>query len=65
MPKITQQTKISQQKKSRYRPQKISEETFSPTETDIKGFEFEIPSDGLSRTSETRISDLTQKQHKN
>ena len=43
----------------------MSEEAFSPIETDMKSFEFEIPNDGLSRTSETRTSDLTQKQHKN
>ena len=64
MPKITQQTNISQQNKSRYRPQTIFEETFSAIETDIKDFEFEIPNDGLSRIPETRVSDLKQKQHK-
>ena len=40
------------------------EGAFSAIETDIKDFEFEIPNDGLSRVSETRISDLKQKQHK-
>ena len=64
MAKTTQETKISQQKKSRYRGQTIFEETFSATETDIKDFEFEIPNDGLSRISETRVSDLKLKQHK-
>ena len=56
-PKITQQTKVTQQKWSRYRPQMTFEGTFSAIETDIKDFEFEIPNDGLSRVSETRISD--------
>ena len=64
MPKITQETKISQRNKSRYRTQTTFEETFSAIDTDIKDFEFEIPNDGLSRISETRISDLKQKQDK-
>ena len=64
VPKITQETKISQRNKSRYRTQTTFEETFSAIDTDIKDFEFEIPNDGLSRISETRISDLKQKPHK-